>query len=87
MNKTELAVKILELVGGFDNVSELSNCKTRLRFELNELALANQEELKLVYGVMGVVEFGSQLQVVLGPETEEVALILLDQLKLPNGNK
>ena len=46
MNYQELARKILELVGGKENVSGLTHCATRLRFNLHDESKAQTETLK-----------------------------------------
>ncbi len=62
----ELAGKILELVGGKENVMAATNCMTRLRIRLKDISKVKMEELKNTDGVLGVV--GSDtLQVVVGP--------------------
>ena len=66
MTNQELSKKILELVGGKENVISAFNCMTRLRINLKDQKKANIEELKKVDGVLGVVE-DTTLQVVLGP--------------------
>lgn len=63
----DLALAILDKVGGKNNLASVAYCMTRLRISLKDASLANQEELKKVEGVMGLVEQGGQLQIVLGP--------------------
>ena len=62
----ETAVKLVELVGGAQNVRSVTHCMTRLRFVLIDPSAARIEELKKVKGVLGVVVAGGQTQVVLG---------------------
>ena len=45
MNYQELGMKILDLVGGKENVTGLTHCATRLRFNLKDEAKAKTEEL------------------------------------------
>lgn len=63
----EIATKILELVGGKDNVSTVAHCMTRLRLTLKDESKADIESIKKVEGVMGCVNQEGQLQVILGP--------------------
>lgn len=51
----ELASRILSLVGGKDNVLANATCMTRLRLTLRDLSLVDQEALRQVEGVMGLV--------------------------------
>lgn len=66
MTNQELSKKILELVGGKENVISAVNCMTRLRITIKDKSRVNLEDLKKVEGVLGVVE-DVTLQVVLGP--------------------
>ncbi|MGM9589017.1 MAG: PTS transporter subunit EIIB [Faecousia sp.] len=66
MTNQELSLKILELVGGKENVTAVTNCMTRLRVNLADYSKANIEELKKVEGVLQVIEMDN-LHVVLGP--------------------
>ncbi len=81
MTNKEIAIKLVELVGGKDNVKSVTNCMTRCRFELNNFSKANVEEIKKSEGVLGIVETKEQLQVIYGPGkvnkvTEEVKKIV-----------
>lgn len=71
-NYEELAKKILQLVGGKENVSDIFHCMTRLRFNLKDNGLAKVEELKKLEGVMGTQIAQNELQVILGPAVENV---------------
>ena len=66
MTNQELSKKILELVGGKNNVVSAFNCMTRLRITLKDKSKVQLKKLKETEGVLGVVE-DVTLQVVLGP--------------------
>ncbi len=68
----EIAEQVIELVGGKDNISSALHCMTRLRLVLKDDGLADKEALKNVPGVLGVVEQGGQLQVVIGQNVPKV---------------
>ncbi|MBD7914375.1 PTS glucose transporter subunit IIA [Clostridium sp. Sa3CUN1] len=72
MNYENLAKSILEKVGGEKNVSNLTHCATRLRFNLKDTKKANTESLKALNGVMGVVDKGGQYQVIIGNDVNNV---------------
>lgn len=72
MNYENLAKSILEKVGGEKNVSNLTHCATRLRFNLKDTKKANTEALKNLNGVMGVVDKGGQYQVIIGNDVNNV---------------
>ncbi|MGL5259650.1 MAG: PTS transporter subunit EIIC [Lachnospiraceae bacterium] len=66
MTNQELSLKILEYVGGKENVISAANCMTRLRLKLHDRSLVQMEKLKNQEEVLGVVD-DTILQVVLGP--------------------
>ena len=66
LNYAQSAVEIVALIGGNDNVINVTHCATRLRFILKDGAKVNKEQLKRVKGVITVIEAGGQLQVVIG---------------------
>lgn len=62
----ELARKIVENVGGKENINGLTHCITRLRFKLKNEEKANDEILKNMDGIVTVMRAGGQYQVVIG---------------------
>lgn len=67
-----LAKKIIEKVGGEDNVSNLTHCMTRLRFNLKDNTKASEAEVKKIDGVVGCVNKGGQFQVIIGTHVQDV---------------
>lgn len=65
-NYDALAASVVELVGGKANISFLTHCVTRLRFNLKDRGLVNLVEIKKVPGVLGAQWSGDQLQVIIG---------------------
>jgi PTS system beta-glucosides-specific IIC component len=68
----DLAKKIVDEIGGKDNVNSLTNCITRLRFKLKDESKANDEVLKNMDGVVTVMKAGGQYQVVIGNHVPDV---------------
>lgn len=62
------AAAILPLVGGPDNILSIAHCMTRLRITLRDRSLVQDEALRALPAVMGVVE-DDTYQIVLGPGT------------------
>ena len=48
-NYKKVAEQILSTVGGAENVASVTHCMTRLRFNLKDESLSNDEKLDLVY--------------------------------------
>ena len=66
INVKQTGDKIIDLVGGVNNISSFTHCLTRLRFYLRDPAKAKTEEIKKVHGVLGALYKMGQYQVVLG---------------------
>ncbi|MFG2531365.1 PTS transporter subunit EIIC [Streptomyces sp. NPDC048516] len=62
------AAAILPLVGGAKNLTSIAHCMTRLRLGVQDRSLVQDEALKALPAVMGVVE-DDTYQIVLGPGT------------------
>lgn len=67
-----LAEQLLEAVGGPGNVEHVTHCATRLRLRLADERLADQDEVRAIAGVTGVVVKGGQFQVVIGTDVSHV---------------
>ncbi|EOR26340.1 PTS system beta-glucoside-specific EIIBCA component BglP [Clostridium sartagoforme AAU1] len=72
MNYKNLAIDLLKLVGGEKNVVSVTNCMTRLRFNLNDNNKAKVDEIKKLNGVQGVVNKNGQFQVIIGTDVSKV---------------
>lgn len=72
MNNKQLAEKILALVGGADNVSNAVHCVTRLRFQLKDENLADDEAIENLSEVIGLTKSSGQYQVILGGKVGSV---------------
>lgn len=62
----QLAKKIIQNVGGKENINGLTHCITRLRFKLKDESKANDDVLKNMEGVVTVMHSAGQYQVVIG---------------------
>ncbi|MEA5640952.1 glucose PTS transporter subunit EIIB [Cutibacterium granulosum] len=69
MSKAE---QILRALGGDDNINDLEACITRLRVEVEDEELVDEEALKAA-GAFGVVIQATSVQVVVGPEADTLA--------------
>lgn len=63
---SDTAAAILPLVGGPANVTSVAHCMTRLRLGLADRSLVDEEALRALPGVLGVVD-DDTYQIVLGP--------------------
>ncbi|GFP74415.1 beta-glucoside-specific PTS transporter subunit IIABC [Clostridium fungisolvens] len=72
MDYKQLAKEIIKNIGGVENVSALTHCATRLRFNLKDDNKAATDILKNTKGIMGVVNKGGQYQVIIGSDVANV---------------
>lgn len=72
MDNHDVVQRILEEVGGKENISSLTHCFTRLRFVLKDKSKANKEVISNLEGVIQVVEASGQFQIVLGNKVEKI---------------
>lgn len=86
MKYKDLASDILKKIGGEENVSSVTHCATRLRFNLKDDQKADTDALKNTKGIVGVVNKGGQYQVVVGNEVNEVYRELVDLGNLSDGD-
>ncbi|WP_422528383.1 PTS transporter subunit EIIC [Serratia fonticola] len=66
INYADSAKEIVRLIGGDNNVINVTHCATRLRFILKDSSQVDKDTLKRVKGVITVIESSGQLQVVIG---------------------
>ncbi|MBP3239714.1 MAG: PTS transporter subunit EIIC [Oribacterium sp.] len=67
-----MAPAIIAAVGGAENIKTHTHCMTRLRLVLQDKKKANEEELKAIDGVKGIVDKAGQYQIVIGPSVEQL---------------
>lgn len=68
MNQAET---ILKALGGWDNITALEACITRIRVEVKDDEAVDEKSLHDA-GAFGVVAIDKSIQVVMGPETEAI---------------
>lgn len=71
MDYHDFANKIIECVGGKENVSSLTHCVTRLRFVLKDDSKADKQAIENIEGVITTVESMGQFQVVVGNKVND----------------
>lgn len=76
---SELSLSILNAVGGVDNISSVTHCMTRLRFNLKDASIPQDDKVKKIDGVLGVARAGGQYQVIIGQTVPDVYEALLSQ--------
>lgn len=77
MDYTNCAKEILKEIGGRENIKDLTHCVTRLRFVLKDETKVDDEKVKAIKGVMGVMKKGGQYQVIIGNDVNKCYNIVL----------
>ncbi|MBU3136602.1 glucose-specific PTS transporter subunit IIBC [Clostridium gasigenes] len=67
----ELAVKVLEALGGKSNIKHLDACITRLRVIVLDLSKVDKNEFK-VLGSAGIMQIGKNIQIIFGPKSDRL---------------
>ncbi len=80
MDYKKLGHDLLPLVGGADNISKLTHCATRLRFEFCDRSRVDEDAFKSTPGVISVVEKGGQFQVVVGNDVPVTYRVLIHEM-------
>ncbi|MHC8523871.1 PTS transporter subunit EIIB [Rossellomorea sp. H39__3] len=80
MNYSKLGKEILALSGGKDNVSMVTHCATRLRFEFYDSSKVKGKEIEGLQGVISVVDKGGQYQVIIGNEVQQAYRAIKEEL-------
>ena len=68
----QIAASVLELVGGKENISFVTHCMTRLRLNLKDESIVDDEKVKKIKGVLGVAHSGGQYQIIIGQNVPKV---------------
>lgn len=90
MTNKELAKRIVDFLGGKDNITNALHCVTRLRFNLKHQEQANIKGIEDLDGVLGVQVKNGQHQVIIGPMVADVFMEvepLLEGAELIQGEK
>lgn len=81
MDYKALAQDIIRLIGGTENIRQLTHCATRLRFEFYDKGKADAKKIEALQGVISVVEKGGQFQIIIGNEVQSVFRAIKSEMK------
>ena len=71
-SRDELAAKVLEGLGGADNIVDLTNCATRLRVNVKDINLVKPDTYFKSIGAHGAMVKGKSVQVIIGLSVPKV---------------
>ena len=81
-NKKEAKIsfnKLVELLGGKDNIIDTEINLSRIKVTLKDVTKANKEGIQKL-GAKGIVEIDNQLKIILGPQSRQLKKYI-DELK------
>ena len=79
--------KLIDLIGGRENISAVTHCITRLRFVLNDESKANKAAIDELEMVKATISTGGQFQVVIGQEVGDYYKVLLEKTGVASVDK
>ena len=71
--------KLVELLGGRENIISTENNLSRFKVTLKDVSKANKEGIQKL-GAKGIVEIDNQLKIILGPESRQLKKYI-DEIK------
>ena len=72
VDNKKIAEDVLAAVGGASNVTNVTHCMTRLRLNLKDQSIPNDDEVKKIKDVLGAQWSGGQYQVIIGQNVPKV---------------
>ncbi len=66
MKHSDTAKQMIALLGGEENIIDVTHCMTRLRFRLRDESAAKDDKIGALPGVLGINRNGGQYQVIIG---------------------
>ena len=77
----QVAVTIIEGLGGLDNIVAVNNCISRLRVDVKDMKLVNEDKIKKT-GSLGIIKPSeTHIQIVYGPKIDAVANAVREVMK------
>lgn len=83
----EAITKLIDLIGGKENVASVTHCLTRLRFALVDPKVANVDAIEELPFVKGCFNNAGQFQVIIGTNVDSYYKSLIQQLNLDEASK
>lgn len=85
MDYEKMSKQILDNVGGTENIQHVGHCATRLRIDVKNNDLVNNEELSKLDGIHGYVFKNGQAQIIVGPDVGNAYNVFLKVSDIKEG--
>jgi len=82
MKEKDTIKKIIEYVGGKENIKKAWHCMTRLRFDLYNDFLIQHDKVKQLDGVIGEQLQSDQYQIIIGTNAQRYHAVLIEELAI-----
>ncbi|MCL2610795.1 MAG: PTS system trehalose-specific EIIBC component [Defluviitaleaceae bacterium] len=79
--------KVIQGVGGSENIATVTHCATRLRFVLKNPSKANKEEIEAIASVKGTFTQAGQFQVIIGNDVSKFYTELIKEAGISVSSK
>ena len=87
MNNTEIAKKVIEALGGVENVNSVAHCATRLRVMVKDESIIDKDAVEDIEKVQGAFFNSGQYQIIFGTGTVNKIYDEVVALGLPTSTK
>ena len=87
MSNTEIAKKVIDAIGGVENVNSVAHCATRLRVMVKDEAKVDKNAVENIEKVQGVFSNSGQYQIIFGTGTVNKIYDEVVALGLPTSTK
>ena len=87
MSNTEIAKKVIDAIGGVENVSSVAHCATRLRVMVKDEAKVDKDAVENIEKVQGAFFNSGQYQIIFGTGTVNKIYDEVVALGLPTSSK
>lgn len=85
-NYDELVQYIIDNIGGTENIGSATHCATRLRLKVYDTDKVKKEKLDNNKLILGTVERGNEVQLIIGPDVPKVYSIFAQQIENTSNN-
>lgn len=87
MNNTEIAKKVIDAIGGVENVNSVAHCATRLRVMVKDESIIDKDTVENIEKVQGAFFNSGQYQIIFGTGTVNKIYDEVVALGLPTSTK
>jgi PTS system sucrose-specific IIC component len=81
MQNKQIAVQLMQILGGKENIIKVECCMTRVRVEVKDPTKVEEKKIRDLEGVFGIFGKANDLQIVFGPgDAQDIVQSMQDLL-------